>query len=114
MTKKQTLRKQADRLWFKRHLKKKCEVCGEPAIQCHHFYYKSNYGHLRYDEDNAISLCRGCHFLLHHQDPKRIEEKIIEKRGKKWYNNLKKKAYTEPKGSYQTIKYYEDIIKELQ
>lgn len=113
-TKKQKLKAQCDKLWFHKYLKERCEVCGNKAVQCHHYYYKSNYGHLRYDEDNGISLCMGCHFVLHHQDPKRIEDKIKEKRGKNWEQRLRKKAYTEPRGSYLTIGYFENKIKELQ
>ena len=114
MTKKQQLRKRADKLWYELLLKPECEICGKPARQVHHFYYKSSYGHLRYDLDNGISLCQSCHFVLHHQDPKKIEALIIENRGKKWHNKLQKKAQTPPPPSYQTIKYYEDIIKKLE
>jgi len=112
-SKKAKLRSEADNLWFRVNLKDKCEVCGEKAIQVHHFFYKSSYGHLRYDNDNAISLCQKCHFILHHQDPKIITDKIIEKRGKEWYNKLKEKAQ-EKHRSYQTTGYYYDIIEGLQ
>ena len=113
---KQRLRKIADELWYRKYLKDRCEVCGcsNCILQGHHFFYKSSYGHLRYSKDNHITLCKSCHFLLHHQDPHRIEDKIIAVRGKKWLANLKKKAYNEPKGSYLTIKYYKDVIRDLQ
>lgn len=104
--------RRADKLWYQRLLKRKCEVCGKKAIQVHHFYYKGSYGHLRYDLDNGISLCQGCHFVLHHQDPKKIEEKIIAVRGKKWFNKLQKKSQNRP-SSFKTIKYYEEVIKNL-
>ena len=121
MTKKAKLRKQADRLWYEKAMEgyedsvgaTKCMACDNNAQQIHHFYYKSSYSHLRYDMDNATPLCMHCHFLLHHQDPKKIEELIVAERGKKWNNRLKNKANKRPLQGYLTIKYYEDIIKNL-
>ena len=113
-SKKQKLRSEADRLWYHRCLKDKCEICGQRAVQCHHFFYKGSYGHLRYDLNNGISLCQKCHFILHHRDPKLITDKIIEKRGMKWYQTLKAKAQNHSKRSYQTIGWYYDIIEDLQ
>jgi len=114
MDKKKRLRKEADRLYFQVCLKPKCEVCDKPAIQVHHFWYKGSYAHLRFDIDNGISLCVGCHFVLHHQDPKKITDQIVEKKGILWYNELKKKALGRSKVSFQTIFYYENVLKELK
>ncbi len=114
MTKKQKLRSKADELWFSKYCQPLCEVCYNVAIQCHHFYYKSSYGHLRYDPDNGISLCQKCHFVLHRQDPKKIEEQIIARRGIKWYNKLKKKSQEKLKPRYQTISYYDQILEDLK
>lgn len=112
--KKAKLRKTADFIWYQVCLQPECEVCGKGGVlQVHHFYYKSSYGHLRYCIENGISLCRGCHFVLHHQDPKKIEEQIIKKRGRYWYNRLKKKSQKRPEPSYLTQQYYENAIKVL-
>ena len=114
-TKKQQLRSEADKLWFLKYLKNCCEVCGTKGIlQAHHFFYRSSYGHLRYLPENHITLCHACHFLLHHQDPKAIEDQITAKRGLKWLIELKEMAYKRPPGSYLTLQYYYDRIKELQ
>ena len=114
INKKQRLRDKADKLWFKKYLKPNCEVCGNNGVlQGHHFYFKGSYGYLRYNKDNHITLCRGCHFCLHHQDPKKIEEKIILARGKSWHNKLKRQAQNPPSNYQTTIKWYEDNIKEL-
>lgn len=111
---KKKLRTVADKAWFNKHAEENCEVCGcSEYLQVHHFYYKSSYGHLRYDDENAVTLCRRCHFILHHQDPKKIEDIIIDMRGPKWLNSLKKKANTPPPSSYQTIEYYKKIISHL-
>ena len=114
-SKKKRLRDKADNLWFKKYLKTSCEVCGQSdnVLQGHHFYFKGSYGHLRYNKENHITLCRGCHFVLHHQDPKKVEEKIKEARGKSWYNKLKKQAQKPPINYQTTIGYYETAIKEL-
>jgi len=114
MNPKSRLQHKADKLWYLKYLRPACEVCGKKAVQVHHFYYKGSYGHLRYNKDNAISLCMSCHFILHHQDPKKIEIKIIEARGQKWYKRLQEQALNKPEGSYLTMDYYRDKIKELK
>jgi len=109
------LRGQADKLWYEKYLKDRCEVCGEGGIlQAHHFYYRSSFSILRYSEENHITLCRKCHFVLHHQDPKKVEEKIIEKRGGAWYHKIKKKAKEKPKPGYLTMDYYRQVLEKLK
>ena len=101
-------------MWYRKYLKDKCEVCGSTFIlQAHHFYYRSSYAHCRFLKDNHITLCRRCHFLLHHQDPKKIEEQIIQKRGQKWLKTLQKMAYKRPKPSFETIGYYQNRIEAI-
>ena len=113
--KKQLLRAKADKLWYSKYTKSHCEVCGSNEfVVGHHFYFKGNYGHLRYDKNNCVSLCKSCHFILHHQDQKKIEEVIIEKKGKAWYNKIKKKSREKPAGSYQTISWYQEQIEKLK
>lgn len=111
--KKAQLRSKADKAWYLKLKKDSCEVCGSPSVQVHHYYFKGSYGHLRYDLDNGISLCQGCHFVLHARDPKRIEEKIIAVRGQEWADKLKEKS-RELHKSYLGIKYYEEIIESLK
>lgn len=106
------LRSQADQLWFHKYLQQTCELCGKPAIQLHHFYTKNLYGHLRYNKDNGISLCKSCHFSLHHKDPT-LTQNIIDKRGQNWYNNLKEKAKNPPKYYKISIRWYREIIDKL-
>jgi 5-methylcytosine-specific restriction endonuclease McrA len=108
------LRKKADRLWFIRNINPICENCGGKATQCHHFFPKRNFGHLRYDDDNAISLCASCHMGIHHRGDPTINETIIKNRGNKWYEALKKKAFNRPKGTYITVGWYREQIKRLE
>ena len=118
INKKKRLRTECDKLWHQLVVKRaggKCEVCGDTfGVVGHHYYHKSTYGHIRYDLDNGIALCRSCHFLLHHQDPKRIEEKIETIKGKKWREKLKKKSQNRPKNFSTTIGYYEEIKTKLK
>ena len=112
--KKKKLRGMADRLWYRAYLKSFCEVCGiNYQLQGHNFYYKGSYGHLRYLEENHITLCKKCHFVLHHQDPKKITDQIINKRGQEWYKKLRDISREKP-ASYQSIGYYQKVIELLK
>ena len=111
-TKKQQLRSKADVLYFKVCLKDRCEICDKPAQQVHHFFPKGQFGHLRYNIDNGISLCMGCHFAHHHKGDPTIHAWIIYKRGHDWYQKLGDVSRETP-ASYQTINYYEKVINEL-
>jgi len=77
----------------------KCTICGKPASTAHHFYPKGTYKMLRFDLDNGVPLCRGCHFRLHFVDTTR-SNKIVDRRGMKWYIALTKKAETIMPGAY--------------
>ena len=111
MNKLRRLQLKCDKLCYEKYLQKNCEICGKRAIQLHHYYPKGAYGMLRYTPENLISLCLGCHFRLTHQNP-RLADIIREKRGEEWYQALHKKSL-EIRYSYKSIKYYEDILQEL-
>jgi len=78
---------------------KKCTICREKAQVAHHFYPKGHYKMLYFNLDNGVPLCNGCHFLLHHVDPT-LSNKIVDRRGMKWYMALTKKAETIMPGAY--------------
>ncbi|MFA5196245.1 MAG: HNH endonuclease [Bacteroidales bacterium] len=110
------LRSLADRLWYQLCILEHgtiCEVCSCPAVQVHHFFPKSNYGHLRYLVENGVVICQGCH-LKHHTGSPLIQQEIIGRRGIKWYRALKDRALTRPKDSYATISYYKGVIEDLK
>lgn len=101
---KKQLRDEADQLWIYACLKKygnKCEICGKPAQQIHHYFPE---GHLRYSIANGVPLCK------HHTT---LQEKIRDKRGEKWYGDLKSLANTDI-GSFQTLSWYEGQIRLLK
>ena len=39
---------------------------------------------LRWDKENLIPLCKGCHLAHHQKGDYRINEAIIEKKGREW------------------------------
>jgi len=89
----------------------KCEVCGNPISCLHHFYPKSTSSRLRYDWDNLIPICNGCHMQHHQAGNPKIHGTVIEKRGLEWYQEL-----TQTKEEIQKVGvgYYREILEELE
>lgn len=101
-------RKKADRLlqeWGRRTYKD-CMVCGKQMSCLHHYYPKSSASALRYNEDNLIPICQGCHFRHHNGDPS-IHNTINEIKGKEWLKRLQKAKLEFHKTN---IGYYKSII----
>lgn len=87
-----TLRNKCDRLvqeWG-RDKYSRCLVCGKPISCLHHYYPKSVSSVLRYNENNLIPICQGCHLMHHNGDP-RIHARILEIKGIDWHKELTKK-----------------------
>ncbi len=87
-----------------------CEKCHKLSpLNAHHFYSRSVRS-VRWDTDNGFCLCVGCHtFSSHfsaHKTPAEFVEWAIERRGKKWYDSLKKRKN-------QTVKYIDDDVDRL-
>ena len=96
--------KYADKLYQElgRKVYDRCLVCGKTLSCLHHYFPKSVSSALRYDMNNGIPICIGCHFSHHNGDP-RIHNKINAKMGKKWLLNLeidKNKIIKISKGYY--------------
>lgn len=86
----------------------KCAYCGkEQYLNSHHIFSRSNKS-TRYDLNNGITLCAGCHTLSSkfsaHKTPVEFVEWIKEKRGEKWYDDLRKRAKKTKKFSAQDLK----------
>ena len=107
-----TLRNKADRKMQEtgRKVYNKCMVCSGAYSCLHHFFPKSRSSALRYDWENLIPICQGCHFAHHNGDP-RIHIEVIKIKGMDWYEAL------EWKKNNKTVKpskgYYEDVLKNL-
>lgn len=81
--------------WKVRGAKKwgdKCEVCGATEyVQGHHAFPFKGFSILRYDVDNYVPLCRGCHSKLERFKGFDVIFKVISNRGIGWLNKLLKK-----------------------
>lgn len=111
----QLARRVESKYWKKAVFKKwgdKCLICGRPAQVAHHFKPKGSYKMLRFNLDNGIPLCNGCHFRLHKVDPS-LSNLIAEKRGKKWFNKIQKLANKTQSGAYSKdwVKQQEKLLK---
>ena len=87
-----------------------CEKCHKLSpLNAHHFYSRSVRS-VRWDTDNGFCLCGGCHTFSSkfsaHKTPAEFVEWAIERRGKKWYDSLKKRKN-------QTVKYIDDDVDRL-
>lgn len=70
-----------------------CLICGGEYSCLHHYFPKSTSTALRYDFDNLIPICRGCHFAHHNGHPE-IHNTVNEKMGKEWLDDLTHKKNT--------------------
>lgn len=92
-----------------RKLYPKCEVCGKPMSCLHHYYPKSVSARLRYDWDNLIPICNGCHMRHHQAGDPNIHNTVNKKRGNAWLTTLQKK-----KNEYIKVnKEYYQYVKEM-
>jgi len=89
---------------------KYCEVCGRVMDCLHHFYPKESCKRLRYDWDNLIPICVGCHFAHHKRFDPSIHATVIKQRGMEWYEFLTKK-----KGEIikVNIGYYKKVLEDM-
>lgn len=100
-TRKQNLMKKCDNkrsTLVKRRAGWKCEVDGctnDKYLNAHHVFTRNNRS-TRYDLDNWIALCPSHHTFSNtfsaHRTPMEFAERIIKKRWKKRYDDLKLKA----------------------
>lgn len=60
-----------DRLYPKFGSNKRCAVCGRPAEHVHHIIPRANIL-LRWDINNLIPLCFGCHRMIHDRKQKLV------------------------------------------
>jgi hypothetical protein len=70
-----------------------CERCHtkEKQLQCAHIYSR-RYRHTRWDTENAICLCAGCHFRAH-QNPIDFSRWVEDYLGKGTLDELRVKAH---------------------
>lgn len=74
----------------------KCVKCKKDTyLNAHHIFSRSNYS-TRWDLDNGITLCSGCHVFSSkfsaHKTPVEFIEWLKDLRGNEWYEELRLKA----------------------
>ena len=99
MTRKQSLKSlisQADKLLQLKFcpLNHNCIVCGATGVVGHHYIFKSQSHMLRFDMDNLVPLCPGCHTRLHFSGDPMIVQTILKKKGMAWADQLQEKRKT--------------------
>ncbi len=110
------LRQEADKLWRQRVMDRwgmNCEICGSPVADFHHFIRKGECQYLRLNVDNGVPLCRKHHRMIDHrgsEEKEKIEGQIIARRGKAWYDNLKKIQEQAPTSFINEDWYKKNII----
>src|SRR5574340_441226 len=65
---------------FIRERDKKCIVCGQEHIYCHHIFSRRNLS-VRWHPDNAASLCVYHHRFLAHGDPMKFRRFLLDLKG---------------------------------
>ena len=91
--------------------KPKCEGCGKPAKCAHHYFTKGCSSALRYDFDNLVPVCAGCHTRHHKASDPKLHAKVIENRGIEWHKALELKKNTTIIKISQ--KYYNEVFLKL-
>jgi len=102
-------RNKADKLfqiWFRAKYPN-CELCEKPSICGHHFFPKSSSSALRYEEENMIPVCVGCHLGFHSARASQFIGAIIKSRGQDWFDQLTRRRTKIMKVG---VKYYKEII----
>ena len=73
--------------------KNRCQRCGSSSSSCNwHHIFSRRYIITRWDEDNLLLLCFGCHFNYAHSKIEEFRDFVISKMGEGKYMLLKQKA----------------------
>jgi len=111
-TKRRKLRDQLDKLFSKIiRSKGKCERCGKTSpLNTAHIFSRRNLA-TRWDKDNVLCFCVGCHFWGH-QNPILFTEFVKEKLGSERYEDLKVKANSTKKWTIPELETLVETFKE--
>jgi 5-methylcytosine-specific restriction endonuclease McrA len=114
---KKELKKECEKL-FKEIVCKRanghCEACESTfGVTAHHYIPRSLAGHMIYDLNNGICLCRNCHFAVHRKSDPSIIHIIYVRRGEKWLDYISAKR-KETHRSFKTKQWYLKTLEELK
>jgi 5-methylcytosine-specific restriction endonuclease McrA len=96
----------------------KCERCGSTpdkrGLHCHHAIHHRRKLSTRWDEDNCISVCLGCHQYFEENDEYE-QDFMIKRLGQERYDLVKARGRYTGKTDRDLIKLYlKEKIKELE
>jgi 5-methylcytosine-specific restriction endonuclease McrA len=92
------IKKDLDKLWSKithEQYDHTCSVCGlRYGLAAHHFFGKKAYPAVKWDIDNGVLLCVGCHIMkVHRKGQTEIaRDALIGRIGQDQFDELKKRA----------------------
>lgn len=67
-----------------------CQRCGSNRIvQCAHLFSRKHKS-IRWNFDNAVTLCKGCHKFWAHVEYEEFRDFMLARIGQKKFNNLKR------------------------
>jgi 5-methylcytosine-specific restriction endonuclease McrA len=104
---KQTI-KYLDKLWSQIvRSRGKCERCGKTTgLQAAHIISRTH-KNTRWDLENGLCLCGGCHIFFAHKEPLEFAEFVRDRLGQKNYDNLRARGQMIAKGlDLEAIKLY--------
>ena len=92
------------KLWalcVKKEAEYKCFLCGNKheasALDAHHIFTKGSCTNLKYDLNNGVCLCKGCHrFKVHMHVCPILVPNLIARRGEEWMSDLLSKKVLPP------------------
>lgn len=90
---------EADKLWatIVKSRDGKCIYCGSTRnLNAHHIFTKARHGNLRWELNNGITLCSGCHTFGVHINPAPYMLRIIEYMGQETIEKLRVQAQAKP------------------
>lgn len=82
--------KEADKLWSEviRARDKVCQYCrARPAINAHHIFTRKIRA-MRWDPQNGIGLCGGCHMNIAHGQPELFRRFLVKRLGVAEYERM--------------------------
>ena len=89
----------------------KCTLCKKKSVCVHHFFPKSASAALRYQPENLVPVCKGCHLKFHSRNAAEAVGNLLIKRGVGWFIHL---CWLKKQPVKTNKKYYEEIINNLE
>lgn len=87
--------KECDKLWslIVRQRDGKCLYpgCDKPNLNAHHIFSRRNHS-VRWDVMNGVAVCTGHHLFWAHTCYEEFRDAVIEKMGKREFENLKERS----------------------